>query len=76
MLGDAYMSIQNRFYEGDRVKAEVPTQSVKRGMVGTVQRVYLSVTDTYDVQFDDLPTPHILFGDQLTLVESANKSPS
>jgi hypothetical protein len=42
---------------------------IRAGMVGTIQRVFLSVIDLYDVQFDDLPNPYILRGYQLALLQ-------
>lgn len=71
-----YTSIKFHFYEGDRVRARVSTLLIEKGQIGTVQQVFLSVSDIYDVQFDDLLGPHIMHGDQLELVKSVDKSPS
>ena len=69
------MSNTLRFREGDRVRARVATPPIKTGMTGTIQRVYISAPDTYDVRFDDLPHLHILHAYQLELVKPADESP-
>jgi hypothetical protein len=70
------MSTKLYFREGDRVMARVSKSPIKAGMIGTIQRVFLSVIDLYDVQFDDLPHPYILHGDQLAPLQQAGKPPS
>jgi hypothetical protein len=70
------MSTKLYFREGDRVMARVSKPPIKAGMIGTIQRVFISVIDLYDVQFDDLPHPYILRGDQLAPLQQADKPPS
>ena len=70
------MSTKLYFREGDRVMARVSKPPIKAGMIGTIQRVFISVIDLYDVQFDDLPHPYILRGNQLTSLQQADKPPS
>ena len=64
------------FREGDRITARVSIPPIKVGMVGTIQRVFMSVIDLYDVQFDDLPHPYILRGYQLALLQQPDEPPS
>ena len=64
------------FREGDRVTARMTLPPIKAGMVGTIQRVFLSVIDLYDVQFDDLMHPYILRGHQLALLERKDEPPA
>ena len=71
-----HMSTNFHFCEGDRVRVRVSTLLIEKGQIGTVQQVFLSVSNIYDVQFDDLPDPHIMHGDQLELVEPADTSSS
>jgi hypothetical protein len=70
------MATKLPFREGDRVIARVSTLPIKAGMIGTIQRVFMSVIDLYDVQFDDLPHPYILRGYQLALLQEADEPPS
>jgi hypothetical protein len=60
---------KNAFREGDRVVARVTIPPIKAGMVGTIKRVFVSVIELYDVQFDDLTHPYILRGYQLSLFQ-------
>jgi hypothetical protein len=48
--------------EGDRVHIRVSTSRVAAGAIGTIQRVFLSVPNTYDVQFDTYPVPCVVLG--------------
>jgi hypothetical protein len=70
------MSTKPRFLEGDRVMAQVSVPPIKAGMIGTITRVFITVGDLYDVQFDDLPHPYILHGYQLAPLQQADKPPS
>ena len=70
------MTVKSYFREGDRVKAQISTPPIRAGMVGTILRVFMSASDTYDVQFDDLSTPRIMHGDQLVLVKPSERAAS
>jgi hypothetical protein len=58
-----------RFQLGDRVRSRTTTEYIKAGMVGTVQRVFLSVDDTYDIVFDGKHRPVVMRGHELERVE-------
>ena len=58
-----------RFQLGDRVRSRTTTGYIKAGMVGTVQRVFLSVDDTYDIVFDGKHRPVVMRGHELERVE-------
>jgi hypothetical protein len=62
-----------RFQVGDRVRSRVTQGDLKVGMVGTVQRSFLSVDDTYDVFFDDKRMPVLIRGHELERVEQAQE---
>ena len=66
------MSTKLRFLEGDRVMARVSVPPIKAGTIGTIQRVFLTIDDLYDVQFDDLHHPYILRGYQLAPLQQAD----
>ena len=51
-----------RFQVGERVRSQVTRGDLKAGMVGTVQRSFLSVDNIYDVFFDSKPTPILMRG--------------
>jgi hypothetical protein len=52
--------IAARFKVGDRVKARATFGRVRVGTLGTIRRVFSSIPNTYDVQFDDYPTPWMM----------------
>ena len=62
-----------RFQVGDRVRSRVTRGDLRPGMVGTVQRSFLSVDDTYDVVFDSKRTPVLMRGHELERVEQAQE---
>ena len=70
------MSTKLRFREGDRVMARVSLPPIKAGTIGTIKRVFITVGDLYDVQFDNLRHPYILHGYQLAPLQQADKPPS
>jgi hypothetical protein len=49
-----------RFKVGDRVKARATIGRVRVGTLGTIRRVFSSIPNTYDVQFDDYPSPWMM----------------
>ena len=70
------MSTKIPLREGDRVVAKYSIPPIKAGMVGTIQRVFMSVIDLYDVQFDDLTHPYILRAFQLALLPQEDEPPA
>lgn len=60
------------FHIGDRVVTIEPlSHAIPTGIRGTVIRVYLSLSDCYDVCFDDILVPHLVFGADLDVVQAA-----
>ena len=57
------------FQEGDRVRSRVTRDRLKAGMVGTVQQVFSSVDDIYDVVIDGDPVPVLMRGGEMERVE-------
>jgi hypothetical protein len=62
-----------RFQVGDRVVSRVARDRFTAGMLGTVQRVFLSVNDVYDVLFDGKHQPLVIRADDLERVERAQE---
>jgi hypothetical protein len=62
-----------RIREGDRVRSRVTRDDLKAGMVGTVERSFGSVDDTYDVVFDGKRMPVLMYGHELERVEQAQE---
>jgi hypothetical protein len=62
-----------RFQVGDRVRSRVTPDDLKVGMVGTVQRSFRSVDDTYDVFFDGKCMPVLMRGHELERLEQAQE---
>jgi hypothetical protein len=62
-----------RFQVGDRVRSRVTRGDLRAGMVGTVQRSFLSVDNIYDVFFDSKRTPVLMRGHELERVEQARE---
>ena len=63
--------IAARFKVGDRVKARATIGRVRVGTLGTIRRVFMSIPNTYDVQFDDYPSPWMMQRRELERVEGA-----
>ena len=59
--------------EGDRVRSRVTRDRLKAGLVGTVQQVFSSVDDIYDVVFDSDPIPVLMRGGEMERVEQAEE---
>ena len=59
--------------EGDRVRSRVTRDRLKAGMVGTVQQVFSSVDDIYDVVFDGDPVPVLMRGGEMERGEQAQE---
>jgi|GraSoiStandDraft_16_1057320.scaffolds.fasta_scaffold2398851_2 hypothetical protein len=59
--------------EGDRVRSRVTRDRLKAGMVGTVQQVFSSVDDIYDVVFDSDPIPVLMRGGEMERLEQARQ---
>ena len=57
--------------EGNRVRSRVTRDRLKAGMVGTVQQVFSSVDDIYDVVFDSDPIPVLMRGGEMERLEQA-----
>jgi len=56
-MQDAHLHI------GDRVVTIEPlSHAIPMGIIGTVIRVYLSLSDCYEVRFDSVLTPSMVFG--------------
>jgi hypothetical protein len=58
-----------RFREGEHVRLRNPVGFVRAGSVGTIQRVYRSVDNLYDVQFDGHDQPQLIYGHDLERVD-------
>jgi hypothetical protein len=54
-----------RFKVGDRISARIYVHGVASGTLGTIQRVFASVDDLYDVQFDGQPHLYAVRGTDL-----------
>jgi hypothetical protein len=61
------------FAVGDRVR--IRKSSWRAGLKGTIQRVYLSLADTYEVWFDGEPISHIVHGQLLEPLLTADDQP-
>ena len=57
-----------RFIVGERVRLRTAIPVACAGTVGTIQLVYRSVEDTYDVRFDGGAWPQLLLVHQLERV--------
>ena len=53
------------FAVGDRVRLCVLTPFARVGEVGTIRRVFASIYDLYDVQFDDLIGTRLIYGREM-----------
>jgi len=62
-----------RIQEGDRVRSRITRGDLKAGMVGTVERSFGSVDDTYDVVFDGKRMPVLMRGQELERLEQAQE---
>jgi hypothetical protein len=60
------------FKAGDRIKARISTPFVQAGTLGTILRVYRSLANAYDIQFDRDPHHWVMQGRDL---ESAAGEP-
>jgi hypothetical protein len=60
------------FRAGDRIKVRISTPFVQAGTLGTVLRVYRSLANAYDIQFDRDPHHWVMQGRDL---ESAVGAP-
>ena len=61
------------FRAGDRIKVRITTPFVQAGTLGTILRVYRSLADAYDIQFDRDSHHWVMQGRDL---ESAAGEPS
>lgn len=57
--------------EGERVRLRRPNIWATAGRAGTVIYRYATVPNLYDIQFDDLPTPRPVAGDDLDRIAGA-----
>jgi hypothetical protein len=62
-----------RIQEGDRVRSRVTRDDLTAGMVGTVERSFASVDDTYDVVFDGKRLAVLMHGHELERLEQAQE---
>lgn len=60
----------NSFQIGDRVVTNKPCFIIPAGSSGTVVRVYVTLSDCYDVHVDGFSVPHLMFGADLDLVRA------
>ena len=67
------MSMLVVFKAGDRIKVRISTPFVQAGTLGTVLRVYRSLANAYDIQFDRDSHHWVMQGRDL---ESAASEPS
>ena len=58
--------MRHRFREGERVKARDTLFNVSPGTLGTITRCYAVLWGLYEVQFDRLPTPHVVWEEDLS----------
>ena len=63
----------HRFQSGDRVVLNKPLATIPVGSLGTVVRIYRSITNCYDVQFDAFRALHAIYGVDLDLVRAAGE---
>jgi hypothetical protein len=57
--------VAQHFVVGERVRLRIATPFAQVGKVGTVGRVFTFLPDLYDVQFDGLIGPRLIFGREL-----------
>jgi len=55
----------NHFAVGERVRLSISTPFASAGGVGTIRRAFVFVPDLYDVQFDRLIGPRLIYGREL-----------
>jgi hypothetical protein len=53
------------FRAGDRIKVRITTPFVQAGTLGTILRVYRSLANAYDIQFDQDPHHWVMQGRDL-----------
>jgi hypothetical protein len=53
------------FVIGERVRLRITTPFARVGTLGTIRRVFAFMPDLYDVQFDGLIGPRLIFGREM-----------
>jgi hypothetical protein len=53
------------FAVGEHVRLRISTPFVRAGRVGAIGRAFVFVPDLYDVQFDGLIGPRLIYGREL-----------
>jgi hypothetical protein len=64
-----------RFAVGDRVRLRVRKSGWRAALSGTIQRVYHSLDDTYEVLFDGAPTSQMVRGRVLERIAEEEDQP-
>lgn len=62
-----------RFHVGDRISTKYALAQLPAGSCGTVQSVFLTVNDAYDVLFESKQTLRIVFQSDLTLLSTVQQ---
>ena len=62
------------FAVGERVKIRIATPFAQVGKVGTIGRVFAFVPDLYDVRFEGLDGPRLIFGRELEQADIMSRS--
>jgi hypothetical protein len=59
-----------RLHKGDRVRASVARYRLPVGTTGAIQRVFRATPEVYEVAFDDVPQPVIMYRYELEPAEA------
>ena len=63
------------FQVGDRVRLRARIEIVPAGAIGTVLRVFSTISDMYEVQFEGFLRPYLVYGRDLQALDDAPPPP-